>query len=168
MPKVTMIHHVNVAISDRQRTREWYEKVLGAEFLDRGAARNERQLQLRIGSGEMHFTETPEPMRVPAVHFAVEVDNWEATLAHLDALGVPYSHGGARRTEPTSDGEDARYGQREDTEQYYTYIHDPDGNMIELVYHPLGLEDAQGKPVQVGHNAPGLRWRQLPGAVSNV
>ncbi len=22
----------------------------------------------------------------------------------------------------------------------YTYIHDPDGNMIKLVYHPLGLE----------------------------
>ncbi len=162
MPKVTMIHHVNVAISDRQRTREWYEKVLGAEFLDRGPARNARQLQLRIGSGEMHFTETPEAMRVPAVHFAVEVDNWEATLAHLEALGVPYARGGVR---PTGGADEPRYGQREDTDQYYTYIHDPDGNMIELVHHPLGLEDATGHPVQVGHNAPGLRWRQLPGAV---
>ena len=83
MPQVKLIHHVNVQISDRQRTREWYEKVLGAEFLDRGPALNRRQLQLRIGSGEMHFTETPEPIRVPSVHFAVEVDNWEATLAHL-------------------------------------------------------------------------------------
>ena len=41
MPKVTMIHHVNVQSSNRQRTREWYEKVLGAEFLDRGPARAE-------------------------------------------------------------------------------------------------------------------------------
>src|SRR5215813_4555766 len=94
MPQVKLIHHVNVQITDRQRTREWYEKVLGAEFLDRGPALNRRQLQLRIGSGEMHFTETPEPIRVPSVHFAVEVDNWEATLAHLDALGVPYSRTG--------------------------------------------------------------------------
>jgi len=163
MPKVTMIHHVNVQTSDRQRTREWYENVLGAEFLDRGPARNARQLQLRIGSGEMHFTEVPEAKRVIG-HFAVEVDNWEATLAHLDALGVPYARGGAR----PSSGEEPRYGTREDTDQYYTYIHDPDGNMIELVYHPLGLEDAAGNAVEVGHNAPSLRWRQRPGAVSNA
>src|SRR5438445_5480671 len=151
MPKVTMIHHVNVQSSNRQRTREWYEKVLGAEFLDRGPARNERQLQLRIGSGEMHFTEVPEAMRVVG-HFAVEVDNWETTLAHLDTLGVPYARGGAR----PSGGDDPRYGLREDTGQYYTYIHDPDGNMIELVYHPLGIEDAE----------QGVRWTQLPGFVA--
>jgi catechol 2,3-dioxygenase-like lactoylglutathione lyase family enzyme len=167
MPKVTMIHHVNVQTSNRQRTQEWYEQVLGAELLDRGPARNARQLQLRIGSGEMHFTEVPETMRVIG-HFAVEVDDWPATLAHLDALGVPYTRGGARRAEPTSGEDDPRYGQREDTEQYYTYIHDPDGNMIELVHHPLGLEDAVGHPVAVGHNAPGLRWRQLPGTVGNA
>jgi hypothetical protein len=27
MLKVTMVQHVNVQITDRQRTREWYEKV---------------------------------------------------------------------------------------------------------------------------------------------
>ena len=168
MPQVKLIHHVNVQISDRQRTREWYEKVLGAEFLDRGPALNRRQLQLRIGSGEMHFTETPEPIRVPSVHFAVEVDNWEATLAHLDALGVPYSRTGGGRIGSTIGGDNARYGQREDSSEYYTYIHDPDGNMIELVYHGLGLEDTAGKHVEVGHNAPGLRWRQIPGFVQQA
>jgi hypothetical protein len=81
---------------------------------------------------------------------------------------VPYARGGARRPEATSGGDNLRYGLREDTDQYYTYIHDPDGNMIELVYHPLGLEDAAGNLVDVGHNAPGLRWRQRPGAVSNA
>jgi hypothetical protein len=106
-------------------------------------------------------------MRVPAVHFAVEVDNWEATLANLDALSVPYSRGGARRLETTSDA-DPRYGLRDDTEQYYTYIHDPDGNMIELVYHPLGLEDSKGQRVEVVYDPQGLRWRQLPGSVSQA
>ena len=68
MPRIKMIHHVNVQISDRERTREWYEKVLGAQFLDRGPALNKRQLQLRIGSGEMHFTETPiQPPSAPAI-----------------------------------------------------------------------------------------------------
>jgi len=40
-----MVQHVNVQITDRQRTREWYEKVLGARFRDRGPERNKRQLQ---------------------------------------------------------------------------------------------------------------------------
>ena len=32
MSRVTMIQHINIQISDRERTREWYEKVLGAGF----------------------------------------------------------------------------------------------------------------------------------------
>ena len=40
MPRVTMIQHINIQISDRERTREWYENVLGAEFLDRGPEMN--------------------------------------------------------------------------------------------------------------------------------
>lgn len=167
MSRVKLIHHVNVQVSDRQRTREWYEKVLGAEFLDRGPALNRRQLQLRIGSGEMHFTETPEPIRVPSVHFAVEVDDWEATLAHLDALGVSYGRTGGGRIGATVGGDNARYGNREDSGEYYTYIHDPDGNMIELVYHPLGLEDSTGDEVAVAPEAQ-LRWRQIPGFVSQA
>jgi hypothetical protein len=37
--------------------------------------------------------------------------------------------------------------------------------MIELVYHPLGLEDRAGNPVEVPRQE-GMRWRQLPGAVN--
>jgi hypothetical protein len=33
------------------------------------------------------------------------------------------------------------------TDEHYTYIHNPDGNTIELVYHPLELVDADGNPV---------------------
>jgi catechol 2,3-dioxygenase-like lactoylglutathione lyase family enzyme len=167
MSRVKLIHHVNIQISDRQRTREWYEKVLGAEFLDRGPALNKRQLQLRIGSGELHFTDTPDPIRVPRVHFAVEVDDWEATLAHLDALGIPYSR--------TADGQflgvggsDPRQGRREDNGEHYTYIRDPDGNLIELVHHPLGLVDSQGNAVEVAHDPQGLRWQQKPGFVASA
>ena len=34
MSKINMIHHINIQITDREQTREWYERVLGAEFLD--------------------------------------------------------------------------------------------------------------------------------------
>ena len=88
MLKVTMVQHINVQITDRQRWQEWYENVLGARFRDRGPERN--------------------------------------------------------------------------TGEHYTYIRDPDGNLIELVYHPLGLVDADGNTVEVATHPRGLRWRQLP------
>src|SRR5467141_4495376 len=98
---IKMIHHGNVQVSDRERTRAWYEKVLGAEFLDRGPALNRRQLQLRLGCGEIHFTVTPRPTIVQSSHFAIEVDDWESTLAHLAALGTPHV-----RTSAASTGSD--------------------------------------------------------------
>ncbi len=167
MPRVKLIHHVNIQISDRQRTREWYEKVLGAEFLDRGPALNRRQLQLRIGNGELHFSETPDPIRVARVHYAVEVDDWEATLAHLDKLGIPYSRTGSG-TFLGVGGENPRQGLREDTGEHYTYIHDPDGNMIELVSHPLGLDDSKGTQLSVADDPKGVRWRQIPDFVASA
>src|SRR3989441_3884457 len=89
MSRVTLIQHINIQISNRERTREWYEKVLGAEFLDRGPELNQRQLQLRIGSGEIHTTHTPNP--APSGHFALEIHDWDEMIANLDALGVPYT-----------------------------------------------------------------------------
>ena len=168
MSRVKAIHHVNVQISDRQRTREWYEKVLGAEFLDRGPELNKRQLQLRIGTGEMHFSDTPDLTQVPRVHFAVEIDNWNEMLARLDALGVQYSRSsganpGAPRTPEDSDFQ----GRREDNNEHFTYINDPDGNLIELVHHPLGLEDSDGIEVEQADASKGLRWRQIPGFVTS-
>ncbi len=120
MPRIKTIHHVNVQISDRQRTRECYERVLGAEFLDRGPL-NGRQLQLRIGTGEMHFSETPNPSPMPSSHFAVEVDSWEDMMAHLDALGIPHVRTSAASTSANIGGEDPTQGRREDNGEHYTY-----------------------------------------------
>ena len=145
MSRVTMIQHINIQISDKERTREWYEKVLGAEFLDRGPELNQGQLQLRIGSGEIHSTHTPTPN--PSGHFALEIHDWEEMIANLDALGVPFSPPSVRAY---SGG-------------HSTYVHDPDGNMIELVQHPLGLRDSKGETVEITHAPKGLQWARLPG-----
>jgi catechol 2,3-dioxygenase-like lactoylglutathione lyase family enzyme len=89
MARVTMIQHINIQISDKERSREWYEKVLGAEFMDRGPELNQGQLQLKIGSGEMHTTHTPTP--APSGHFALEIHDWDEMIANLDALDVSYT-----------------------------------------------------------------------------
>jgi len=161
MPKVIMVQHINVQITNRQRTQEWYENVLGARFRDRGLERNKRQLQLHLGNAEMHFTETDTPMIPARAHFAVEVENWDETLAQLDELGIAYSRGQAALARGGA-GDNQRWGQRDDTGEHYTYINDPDGNLIELVYHPLGLADADGHKVETPTHPRGLRWRQLP------
>ena len=167
MSRITMIHHINIQITDRQRTREWYEKVLGAEFLDRGPALNQRQLQLRIGTAEIHTSDTDNPVKVPRVHFAVEVGDWDSMLAHLDQLGVPCSRT-AGGSFGASGGGDARQGRREDTNEHYTYINDPDDNLIELVYHPLGLESSSGRPVELARDSKNVRWRQISSFVESA
>ncbi len=145
MSRVTMIQHINIQISDRDRTRDWYEKVLGAEFLDRGPELNKRQLQFRIGSGEIHTTDSPNP--APSGHWAVEIQDWDELIANLDALGVKYAP-------PTV---------RAYSNGHSTYVNDPDGNMIELVQHPLGLNDSKGEKVELVHDANSLTWTRLPG-----
>ena len=159
MSRVTLIHHINIQISDRERTRAWYENVLGAEFLDRGPELNKRQLQLRIGSAEIHTTDTANPVRVPSVHFAVEIRDWDEMIAHLDKLGVPYSRASRVSTGETG----SSYGRRGYSSGYTTYIHDHDGNMIELVQHPLGVKDSEGNQVELLHDPKSLRWARLPG-----
>ena len=145
MSRVTMIQPINIPISDRERTRTWYEQVLGAEFLDRGPERNRRQLQWRIGSGAMHTTDTATP--TPSGHFAVEIHDWEGMIANLDAPGVPYPP-------PTI---------RAYSGGHSTAMQDPDGNTIELGQHPLGLPDCQGDPVALVHDPKSLTWVRLPG-----
>jgi catechol 2,3-dioxygenase-like lactoylglutathione lyase family enzyme len=162
---IKLIHHVNVQISDRDRTRAWYEKVLGAEFLDRGPALNRRQLQLRLGSGEIHFTVTPRPIVAASSHFAIEVDDWGATMAHLDQLGIEHVRTSAASTGTDIGGTNPMMGRREDSSEHYAYIKDPDGNLIELVNHPLGLKDSQGRMVEMPHDPNGLRWVQIAGFV---
>ena len=161
MPRVTMVQHINVQIANRQRTQEWYESVLGARFRDRGAERNARQLQLHIGNAEMHFTELDDPVIPARAHFALEVDNWDEMLVHLEALDVAYSRAG-QGASPRQPEDTKSWGKRDDTGEHYTYIRDPDGNLIELVYHPLGLADADGNTVEVATHPRGIRWRQLP------
>ena len=100
---------------------------------------------MRIGSGEIHSTHTPNPN--PSGHLALEIHDWDELIANLDVLEVPYSPPSVRAY---SGG-------------HSTYIHDPDGNMIELVQHPLGLRDSKGETVEIAHDPKGMIWAKLPG-----
>ena len=96
-------------------------------------------------------------------HFAVEVEDWDGFLGHLEELGI-------RHTRPV---------ERPENNSKFCYIHDPDHTMIELVYHapasvPAGADgvrpgaevrpsrapaadSAAKRPRQVLDGAPGVR-----------
>ena len=89
-----------------------------------------------MGSGEIHFVETPDPTYLRTSHFAVEVTDWKGMLAHLSDAGVSLDdtfgrEGGGVPKSRDHDGSD------------YVYIRDPDGKLIELVHHPKGLRWAR-------------------------
>ena len=106
------------------------------EFIDRGPVANARILELYMGSGEIHFVETPNPTYLPTSHFAVEIANWDGMMSHLAQLGVAFDSSFNR--EGTGGPK-----QRDHDGSYYVYIRDPDGNLIELVNHPKGLRWAR-------------------------
>ncbi len=85
-------------------------------------------------------------------------------LAHLDTQGVPYTRTAGGGFTGTG-GEDPQQGVREDTGERYTYIGDPDDNLIELVYHPRGLEGSSGEAIDLTRDAGNVRWTQIEGFV---
>ena len=118
MSRVSAIHHVNIGIRDRQRTQEWYQRVFDADLIE-----HPRQLELKLGTSEVHCHVTPDPMYLQTNHFAVEIIDWDGMIAHLAELAIPFDGGRGPQV-------------RDYDGHHYAYIRDPDDNLIELIYHP--------------------------------
>ena len=115
--KASGIHHVNIATSDKERSREWYQRVFDAELKE-----HPRQLEVHLGNSEVHFHVTPDPTYLATSHFAVEIPDWEDMMAHLAQVGVDFDGGRGPQV-------------RDYDGHHYAYIRDPDGNLIELIHH---------------------------------
>ena len=113
------IHHVNFPTTDPARTREWYEKVFSMKWVDPKS--NTDVLLMTRGTWDLHFTPIPkeEWRRMMPSHFAIEVEDWDGFMAHLDRIGV-------RHTKTV---------ERPQNSSKLCYVTDPDGHTIELTYH---------------------------------
>jgi lactoylglutathione lyase len=113
------IHHVNFPTTDSERTKDWYCKVFSMKWVDPKSGTD--VLLLTRGNFDLHFTpiKKEESRRMSPFHFAIEVEDWDGFLKHLAGLNV--SH-----TKPV---------ERPQNDSKFCYITDPDGTMIELVYH---------------------------------
>ena len=121
--------HVAFRVADIQRTLRWYDEVFGAKLVYHAEAVGPKPeyyyAEFRHGQMIEFFTggkPAPEPLpdATGFVHFSLLVDDIQAAIAHLQAVGAtivrPYFEGRAK--------------------QRIIYVGDPDGNVIELMEIP--------------------------------
>lgn len=119
---IDSLHHIAVSVTDLERAKRFYGGVLGLEELERppfdfpGAwyALGDRQLHLIVHANPRSLRGTTE-IDSRDGHFAVRVDDYGRTVAHLRAHGVPL------KERPVNV-----------TPWAQIYVTDPDGNVIEL------------------------------------
>ena len=131
MSRISAIHHINMEITDIERSKEWYEKVFGVERKDIGGKYADRMVELYTGTGEFHLMKVEKPTYLRTNHVAVEITDWDGMMAHLTELGVPF--------DGSNDQGQVGPNIRDHDGSYTAYIRDPDDNLIELVHHPRGL-----------------------------
>jgi len=120
-PLVRAAHHASLVVSDMERTRAFYEGVLGLEPVERpdlglpGAWYQAGPIQLHViqAPAGVDCGRPPEKLTPLAPHLAFAVASYTDTLERLRAAGLPVfeTH--------------ERIGQM--------WVADPDGNVIELI-----------------------------------
>jgi catechol 2,3-dioxygenase-like lactoylglutathione lyase family enzyme len=114
------IHHVLFPTTDMDRTAEWYERVLGMRRVPVAVKMGSLEVLLMTnGNFDLHFTPVASPVSLEPYHFALEVEDWDAFIAHLDDLGIAYKE---VRFRPQNNSKTSE-------------IKDPDGHSVELVWH---------------------------------
>lgn len=105
------LHHASVRITSLECSRGFYEDLLGLEAVDRPDLGFPGRWY-GAGEGQIHLLEIPKQgdgIDPTDPHFAIEVEDFEATRRELEAGKIPFLELG-----------DAMW------------IRDPDGNVVEL------------------------------------
>ena len=109
------IHHVAIQASDIAAAREFYGEVMGLTEIERPAFPFDG-LWFRLGTQALHIVAQDDHVAPDRQHFAVQVDDLDATVMALEAKGVS-----VRKLGLTYAGAG-----------YQAFVRDPSGNSIEL------------------------------------
>jgi catechol 2,3-dioxygenase-like lactoylglutathione lyase family enzyme len=134
--KPTGILHFTLAVTDLERSRRFYEEVVGCTFW----RQNDTTVFMRCGENffvlsRARYHAAPNRGRDILIHHAFMVDgaDFDAALAHVEACGVEvllYEDKGHRSFTGR-----------------HAYFHDPDGNAIEFIDFQ-GFGDIKAPPYQ--------------------
>jgi catechol 2,3-dioxygenase-like lactoylglutathione lyase family enzyme len=111
------IHHVAINVSDVPESVAFYTEVLGGTVRDDRPEMGFGGAWIDLGLQQVHLLEAPVPRNL-GQHFAIRVDDLDATVAELRSLGVDIA-------DPVDSGPNRQ-----------TFLDDPSGNAIEL--HEVG------------------------------
>jgi catechol 2,3-dioxygenase-like lactoylglutathione lyase family enzyme len=110
--KPVQLHHTSINVRDIDRSREFYERVLGLQAIDRPDLGMPGRWY-GIGAGQLHLIQC-EPMGMPidpsGPHFAIQVADLDAARRELASAGL----------EVLDPGHDQ------------LWVRDPDGNVVEI------------------------------------
>jgi catechol 2,3-dioxygenase-like lactoylglutathione lyase family enzyme len=115
-PRVTRLDHCSVLVTDVARSRHFYGTVLGLREVPGPRTFDFVVIWYDLGGGQyLHLLLKPRPDTASPRHFALSVADAAAAREHLRAHGVA-----TEETVPIPNAD--RF-----------FVHDPDGNRIELI-----------------------------------
>lgn len=114
----TRINHVSIPCSNLDESERFYREAFGLERLPSPDFRFPVRW-LRLGEQQLHLFQLPETP-LPNQHFAVDVDDFEATFLKLRDVGALDTTAHATPVWELPDG------------SLQLYARDPSGNMIEV------------------------------------
>ncbi|ROO87613.1 lactoylglutathione lyase [Actinocorallia herbida] len=115
------LHHVNFPTVDLKATQEWYGRVFGMTRVEPVNPPPRGTMLLTNGNFDLHFRPVEKGAEATGlIHFAIEVEDWDAFVAHLDEIGERYIE------EPFRGHDLSKTGS----------VSDPDGHRVEFTWHP--------------------------------
>jgi glyoxylase I family protein len=127
---VSQIDHVSVLITDVARSRRFYRDLLGLKEIPKPRTFDFVALWFDLGNMHIHLLQKDKPDTISPRHFALRVPDAQAARAHLREHGVETSE---TTLIPGAD----RF-----------FIHDPDGNRIEIIQWQRPYDGNEHGPIQ--------------------
>lgn len=130
-PDEAALDHLGLFVTDLERSRAFYEEVLGMRLVDRDEDEGFFMLTLRGGAREVHLFQpkAPDvPARIDHIALRVGPDAFEWHMADLRRRGIPFS--GPHRYRGTR----------------FVKLADPDGLVWEYITEDQGPSSRSGPP----------------------